>query len=277
MRGIEFFRNISVGQYVDSGSYVHRLTPATKYLGSFALLLAVFANTTIVGTATILVLVALIAVISRVSLGFLARGIIPAWPFLLILTVMTLVFQSFRDSSAVLVTIGPLDIRLGALSAIALLLLRFAAVVCIVSLFTSVVSEDEVAHGAEDALSPLKAIGFPAHEFSLMIVIALRFVPIIALELENITKAQASRGASFGSGRGGPIAKARAYIPIFVPVIIRALERAELLVEAMEARCYVGEGRTRYAVYEKAKGETAVRIGIAVFSVLSVAFGVFVR
>jgi energy-coupling factor transport system permease protein len=110
-----------------------------------------------------------------------------------------------------------------------------------------------------------------------MIVIALRFVPIIALELENITKAQASRGASFGSGRGGPIAKARAYIPIFVPVIIRALERAELLVEAMEARCYVGEGRTRYAVYEKAKGETAVRIGIAVFSVLSVAFGVFVR
>jgi energy-coupling factor transport system permease protein len=65
MRGIEFFRNISVGQYVDSGSYVHRLTPATKYLGFFALLLAVFANTTIIGTATILVLVALIAVISR--------------------------------------------------------------------------------------------------------------------------------------------------------------------------------------------------------------------
>jgi energy-coupling factor transport system permease protein len=277
VRGIEFFRNVSVGQYVDSDSYVHRLTPATKYLALFALLAVVFANTSIAGTFGVLAVVILAAAASRVGLGFLARGVLPAWPFLALLAAMTLLFQSATDSSPVLVALGPARIHLGAVAAIALLVLRFTTVVAIVGLFTSVVCEDEIAHGAEDALSPLEAIGFPAHEFALMIVVALRFVPIIAGELEDIAKAQASRGASFGTGKGGPIAKARSYVPLFVPVIVRALERAELLVEAMEARCYVGEGRTRLARYEKARGETAVRIGIAAFAALGIAAGILVR
>ena len=78
-------------------------------------------------------------------------------------------------------------------------------------------------------------------------------MPIIVGELEAIAKAQASRGADFGSGRGGPIAKARAYLPLFVPVTVRALERAELLAEAMEARGYTGEGRTRLASLSEAE------------------------
>jgi energy-coupling factor transport system permease protein len=85
-------------------------------------------------------------------------------------------------------------------------------------------------------------------------------VPILVGELESIAKAQASRGADFGSGRGGPIAKARAYLPLFVPVTIRALERAELLAEAMEARGYTGEGRTRLASYPEQKGEALARL-----------------
>ena len=85
-------------------------------------------------------------------------------------------------------------------------------------------------------------------------------MPIVAGELEAIVKAQAARGADFGSGRGGPIKKTRAYLPLFVPVTIRALERAEALAEAMEVRCYSGgDGRTRYLVYEKTKGESVVR------------------
>jgi energy-coupling factor transport system permease protein len=85
-------------------------------------------------------------------------------------------------------------------------------------------------------------------------------VPILAGELESIAKAQASRGANFGSGRGGPIAKARAYLPLFVPVTIRALERAEILAEAMEARGYAEEGRTRLASYPRQKGESLVKL-----------------
>jgi energy-coupling factor transport system permease protein len=80
-------------------------------------------------------------------------------------------------------------------------------------------------------------------------------VPILVAELESIAKAQASRGADFGSGRGGPIAKARAYLPLFVPVTVRALERAEIMAEAMEARGYSEDGRTRLAAYPRRRGE----------------------
>jgi energy-coupling factor transport system permease protein len=277
MRGIEFFRNVSIGQYLDTGSYVHRLTPATKYFALFAFFIAVFANTTILGNLSILAIVLFVALIARVGPGFLIRGMIPAWPFLAILAVMTLVLQSSSDSSFVLLSAGKFRVHIDTITAIVLLLVRFAAVVAIIGLFTSVVAEQEVAHGAEDALAPLKHFGFPVHEFALMIVIAFRFVPIIAGELEDIVKAQASRGAAFGSRWGGPIAKARAYIPLFVPVTIRALERAEILTEAMEARCYVGGERTRLVEYAKAKGENAVRFGIVIFTALSIVVGLFIK
>jgi energy-coupling factor transport system permease protein len=277
VRGIEFFRNVSIGQYMNTGSYIHRLTPATKYLGLFALLIAVFANTTIPGTAAVLLIVVVASLFAKVGPGFLLRGMIPAWPFLSILVVMTLVLQSRSDASATILSAGPLRIHADTIYAIILLLARFAAVVAIVGLFTSVVSEQEVAHGAEDSLAPLKRFGFPAHELALMIVIALRFVPIIAGELEDIVKAQASRGAAFGTRRGGPLAKARAYLPLFVPVTIRALERAELLTEAMEARSYTGEGRTRLVIYEKEGHEGLVRVGIALFASLSLAAGLLLK
>jgi energy-coupling factor transport system permease protein len=277
MRGIEFFRNVSIGQYVHTGSYVHGLSPATKYLALFALFFAVLANTTIPGTAAVFLTVMAAALAARVGPGFLLRGMLPAWPFLAILAIMTFALQPASDASPILLAVGALHVHLDTLAAIGLLLLRFAAVVAIIGLFTSVVSEQEVAHGAEDALAPLKRFGFPAHELALMIVIALRFVPTIAGELEDIVKAQASRGAAFGTRRGGPIAKARAYLPLFVPVTIRALERAELLTEAMEARSYTGEGRTRLAAYEKARGEGLVRAGLAIYAALGLAAGLLLK
>jgi energy-coupling factor transport system permease protein len=143
----------------------------------------------------------------------------------------------------------------------------------VIGLFTSVTTEREAAYGVEDALDPLKRFGFPAHEFSLMITCALRFVPIVAGELESIVKAQASRGGDFGRSGFNPIKKARAYLPLFVPLVVRTLERAEALAEAMEARCYIGEGRTRLARFEKARFETFVRLGLLAFAFLGVAMG----
>jgi len=123
-----------------------------------------------------------------------------------------------------------------------------------------VTSEGETVHGIEDSLAPLSRLGLHPQRLALAVGIALRFVPILAGELESIAKAQASRGADFGSGRGGPIAKARAYLPLFVPVTVRALERAEALAEAMEARGYVDVGRTRLASYPRRRGEGLARI-----------------
>jgi len=130
--------------------------------------------------------------------------------------------------------------------AVALMALRFAAMMTAIGLFTSVTSEGDTARGVEDLFAPLERIGFPARSFALMIAVAFRFIPIVAGEFESVVKAQAARGADFGAGARGPIRKAKAYLPLIVPVTIRALERAEALAEAMEARCYGAGPATRY-------------------------------
>jgi energy-coupling factor transport system permease protein len=167
------------------------------------------------------------------------------------------------DARAVLVALGPISVTAFELRLVLMAIARCFALVAAVSLFTATTTESEIAHGIEDSLAPLSKLGFPAHRIALAATTAFRFVPLVAGELEAIVKAQASRGGDFGSGRGGPIAKARAYLPLFVPVTVRALERAEALAEAMEARCYSGNGRTRYVVYERRTGETLVRLGSA--------------
>ena len=137
---------------------------------------------------------------------------------------------------------------------------RTLALLVVLGVFTSVTSEAEIAHGVEDSLAPLSRLGFPSHQFALVATLTFRFIPIIAGELEAIVKAQASRGANFGTGKGGPLAKAKAYLPLIVPVTIRALERAETLAEAMESRCYTGVGRTRLVLYTRRKGELFLRL-----------------
>jgi energy-coupling factor transport system permease protein len=131
--------------------------------------------------------------------------------------------------------------------------------IAVVSLFTSITSEEEIVRGVEEGLRPLARLGLPVHLLSLAVGAAVRFVPIVAEELEAIAKAQSCRGADFGSGRKGPIARARAWLPLFVPVVVRALERAELLAEAMEARCYTGKGRAPTPPQPASPGERVVR------------------
>jgi energy-coupling factor transport system permease protein len=141
------------------------------------------------------------------------------------------------------------------MSAAAVSLVRFVALILGLSLFSFSTSTTELAHGTERLLRPLQRLGLPAHECSLMLVIALRFVPLLALEAERIAKAQASRGADGGRGRSGrgkmnpqavnPFKRARRMLPLLVPLFVIALRRAETLALAMEARCYTGgKGRT---------------------------------
>jgi energy-coupling factor transport system permease protein len=272
MKTLEFFANVSIGQYIDSGSFVHRLTPATKFFGIVVFFIVMFATTNVTGTVLLGLCVLAAALVAKVNPLFLLRGIKPALPFLIILSILTLIFQS-GSSGPALLSLGPLSIHAATLLALLLLFARFAAVLAAIGLLTSVTAEQEIAHGIEDFLAPLGRIGFPAHEFSLMIAVALRFVPIVTGELESIVKAQASRGGDFGASGINPIRKARSYLPLFVPLVVRTLERAELLVEAMEARCYTGDERTRYTIYEMIKGEAFVRLGLTLFMVGGVAFG----
>lgn len=272
MKGIEFFRNMSIGQYVDTGSSVHRLTPATKYLGLLSIATPAIAGGPL---AVLLAFAATLAVgrVARVPLTFILRGLKAAVPILAIVVLLQILFGWTGDRSPVLVRIGPVAITGLVLRNAAMTVMRTFTLMTIASLFTSLVTESEAAHGIEDSLAPLGRLGLPVHALALAVATAFRFVPILGGELESIVKAQAARGADFGSGRGGPLHKARAYLPLFVPVTIRALERAEALAEAMEARCYTGDGRVRWVVYPKQEGENAVRIGVLGFAVLALILG----
>ena len=260
MKGIEFFRNVSIGQYRPGSSYVHSLTPATKYLWLLALMVAGIAATSYAGALLPLGAALAIGAAAKISPGFLLRGIKPLVPLLAISAFLQAVFSWPGDSSAVLVALGPFAFTAREARLVLMTLARTLSLMTVVGLFTSVASEGETVHGIEDVLAPFAKLGLRPQRLALAVGISMRFVPIIVGELESIAKAQASRGADFGSGRGGPLAKARAYLPLFVPVTVRALERAEALAEAMEARGYTEAGRTRLASYPRQRGEGIVRL-----------------
>jgi energy-coupling factor transport system permease protein len=260
MKGIEFFRNVSIGQYVDSGSYAHSLRPSTKYLWLLALMASGIAASSYLGAALPLALALAIGAGAGVRPAFLLRGIKPLIPLLAFIALLQFLFFWPGDYSAVLFSLGPFSATALKARLVAMTFIRTISLMTTIGLFTSVTAEGESMHGIEDFLSPLRRLGLRPQRLALAVGVALRFVPVVAGELEDIAKAQASRGADFGSGRGGPIAKARAYLPLFVPVTLRALERAESMAEAMEARGYSEEGRTRLASYPKRRGEGLARL-----------------
>ncbi len=277
MKGIEFFRNVSIGQYWPGSSYVHRLTPATKYLWLVALMVAGIAATSYTAALLPLAVALAIGATAKIRPGFLLRGIKPLIPLLALTALLQALFSWPGDSSAVLVALGPFAFTAREARLVLMTVARTLSLMTVVGLFTSVTSEGETVHGIEDVLAPFARLGLHPQRLALAVGIALRFVPIIAGELESIAKAQASRGADFGSGRGGPIAKARAYLPLFVPVTVRALERAELLAEAMEARGYTEEGRTRLVSYPRQRGEGFVRLAAVAACAASFAVDYLIR
>ena len=265
MKNLEFFMNVSIGQYLERDSPVHRLAPVTKYLWLLAVIvpLSIARSPLVVGfVASTTILLALLA---RVAPLFLLRGFLPVLPLVGIAAAMQLVFTWPGDQTAVLVALGPVSISIRELAAVSTIALRLLAMMLVVGLFTSVITEGDTARGVEDLFAPLARFGFPAHALALTVAVAFRFIPIITGELESVVKAQAARGADFGRRRGGPIRKARAYLPLLLPVTIRALERAEALAEAMEARCYSSEGRTRYVEYLGGPGDMLARLGSGIF------------
>lgn len=277
MRGIEFFRNVSVGQYVAGNSRVHALTPATKYLWLLSLMTAGIAGSSLAAQALLLVATLLIGAAARLRPSFLLRSAKPLLPLIVFIAALQFVFGSPGDESSVILRVGPVSFTAYEARLVVMMAARTIALVAVIGLFTSVTSESQSMHGLEDLLSPLARLGLPARRASLAAGIVFRFIPIVALELESIVKAQASRGADFGSGRGGPIAKARAYLPLFVPVTVRALERAERMAIAMDARCYSESSATRYVHYEMARGEVALRLAAVPLCGVVIASGILVR
>lgn len=252
-------KNITMGQYYPVDSWVHRLDPRTKILLTIAMIVAVFLVKTLVGYGLILGFMYLVSRLSKVPFKMLMKGVKPL-RFILILTFLLNLF--FNTGTTMLVEWGFFKISQEGLSQAVHYSLRLVFLVLGTSLMTLTTSPIALSDGIEMLLSPLKVIKFPAHELAMMMSIALRFIPTLMEEADKIMKAQMARGADFESGN--LLARAKAMVPLLVPLFVSAFRRAGDLAMAMESRCYHGgENRTRLRVLKVTKNDWLAALAVA--------------
>jgi energy-coupling factor transport system permease protein len=249
MQNFELLRNVTIGQYIPTGSAVHRLDPRAKILAATFLILGISFNLSILGNLFALVVVLIIARLALIPFSYVLRGFLLGLPVLIFILITQLLFLgTVEPAGQVYFEWGWFRITRYSLHLMVISVLRITSFIFLTSMITMTSSTTELTHGVERLLQPFRRFRVPAHELALVLTIALRFVPTLAEEMERILKAQASRGADIGSGSiWRPDKIARAYLPLIVPLFLNAFRRAEDLVLAMQARGYVsGEGRTRY-------------------------------
>ncbi|MFI3236771.1 MAG: energy-coupling factor transporter transmembrane component T [Lachnospiraceae bacterium] len=262
-------RDITLGQYYQTDSVLHRLDPRVKLAGTMLFILTLFFVGNIWGYLIATLALATVIKISRVPISFILRGM-RAIAFILMITVVFNMFLTTGEHVIVsfwIFTLSWEGIELAFYMAWRLILLIVGS-----SLMTLTTTPNHLTDGLEKALSSFKKIGFPVHEMSMMMSIALRFIPVLLEETDKIMKAQIARGADFESGN--IIEKAKAMIPLLVPLFISAFRRANDLAMAMEARCYRGgEGRTKMKPLIYTKEDRWGYVVVIVFVLVTILIG----
>lgn len=253
-------RDITLGQYYQTDSVVHRLDPRTKLIATFAYLVSLFLGTNLYVYVLAFLFLAIAIRSSRVPVKFIVRGM----KAIAILMLVTVVINIFVIKGEPLLTIGKLTISREGVRTAVYMAVRLTFLIMGGSIMTLTTTPNQLTDGLESILKPLKVFKFPVHEIAMMMSIALRFIPILIEETDKIMKAQLARGADFESGN--VIKKAKSLVPVLVPLFISAFRRANDLALAMEARCYRGgEGRTKMKPLHYAKRDAAVYLYVCVY------------
>ena len=261
MDEFEISRNITIGQYLALGSFIHRMDPRVKLLSFTLLVAAITFSASLAANAILLLVVFVLVPLSKIPMRYALSGLKPAIPIVLLLAALQILFytSAFTGSPNCVSFLrwGPIDSNTCGVQLAVVSAARFIELLVLTSLLTFSTTITELTLGTEQLLSPLQRFNFPAHELALTMTIALRFVPTLAEELERIMKAQVSRGADLGQqGRLRFIRQTRALLPLIVPLFLSALRRAEGLILAMEARCYTGgKGRTHFLELETRRSD----------------------
>jgi len=238
MSEFDFLSRVPLGQYIPTGSIIHRLDPRAKIIIFGALLIAITFTPSYIGLGIGVAVLFIVLLFSKVPVGFALKGLLSPLPFLLIIAVIQVFFYSSALDPNILVRIGKLNITLAGLLAGAMLLIRFAGLILCLSLMSFVLSTSELLHGMTRLLSPLNRIGIRTMDFIMIIQVTMRFLPFLAQSAERIAKAQASRGSDWGQKRKGLINRVRQVVPMIIPLFITSLRRSENLALAMDARAY---------------------------------------
>lgn len=233
---------VSIGQYYSANSPIHRLDPRVKLAVTIAFMVSCFFVSNLATLALAAATVSAAVLVAKVPLVRLLRQVRPVLLFLIITSVFNLLFVKTGE---LVLAAGPLSIHAGGVSAALLYTLRFLLLLLAGGLLMLTTTPTALCDAFERLLKPLERFGVPVTQAALILSIALRFVPILAQEADNVIAAQTARGADL-EGKGA-LAYARACVPLIVPLFASALRHAENLGRAMDARCYTGGvGRTRY-------------------------------
>lgn len=232
-------KDITLGQYFPGHSFIHRLDPRAKIIFTVVYIVAIFLCKALVSYGLALVVLLLLIAISRVQPKVFLKGMKPV----IFIVICTALLNLFYTSGTVLWSFGILKITEEGIWKADFMVLRILMLIACTLLLTYTTSPILLTDGLERLLRPLKKVRFPVHELSMMMSIALRFIPTLIQETDKIISAQKARGADFDSGN--LMQKAKALIPILIPLFLSSFRRAEELAIAMECRCYHGdEGRT---------------------------------
>ena len=232
-------KDITLGQYFPGNSLLHRFDPRSKILFTVLFIAAIFLCKGLVSYGITLLILLMMIGISKVQPRVFLKGMKPV----VFIVVCTAILNLFYTSGTVLWSWGILKITEEGIWKAGFMVLRILMLIACTLLLTYTTSPILLTDGLEKLLRPLKKLNFPVHELSMMMSIALRFIPTLIQETDKIISAQKARGADFDSGN--LIQKAKALIPILIPLFISSFRRAEELAIAMECRCYHGDdGRT---------------------------------
>jgi energy-coupling factor transport system permease protein len=233
-------KDITLGQFFPGETVVHKLDPRTKLILTVAYIVALFLAKSYTAYLLMAAVLTVMIIASEIGLKTIFQGLKP----IVVIIIMTAIINMFFTSGEPLIKLWIITITKEGLVTAGLMSLRLVMLILGTLLLTYTTSPIALTDGIESMFGPLKKIKLPVHELAMMMSIALRFIPTLIEETDKIMSAQKARGADFETGN--ILKRARAMLPILVPLFISAFRRADELAEAMESRCYHGgEGRTR--------------------------------
>ncbi|MDD3367351.1 MAG: energy-coupling factor transporter transmembrane component T [Lachnospiraceae bacterium] len=261
-------RDITLGQYYQAESPIHHLDPRTKLISTMLYIVSLFLMKNFIGYIVVLVFLGTVIKISQVPLKFILKGMKAIFMLLLI----TVFFNLVLTPGDTAISFWIINITWQGIRTAAFMAARLALLIVGTSLMTLTTTPNNLTDGLESLLGPLKKIKVPVHEISMMMSIALRFIPILLEETDKIMKAQIARGADFESGN--LIKKIKSLVPLLVPLFISAFRRANDLAMAMEARCYRGgEHRTKMKPLAYHKQDVYALILVVVYMIACAVVG----
>ena len=256
-------KDITIGQYYPVKSVIHSLDARVKIFGVLLFIISVFALDSVFSYCLASAFFACCIILSKVPLKYMLRGLKPLW----IIILCTIVLNIFITKGTVVFEFAFFTVTREGIYIALKTALRFIYIIIFASIMTLTTTQSRLLDGIESILKPLEFFKFPVHEISMMMSIALRFIPLMVGEADRIMKAQASRGVDFK--KGNIIKRIKKFIPIIMPLFASTVRRSNELAQAMEARCYRGGvGRTKMIALKYKKKDFAAYGIIAVYLVL---------